>query len=86
MKPDAVARWEKCRALGKTRHILIYGVGPFVVPVIVGLAFFAYRADLNPTLLGVSAVFLLAVGALYGLASWHIFERQYIKAKPQLGG
>lgn len=85
MKSDALARWEKSRALGKTRYILISGVLSYGLPMFVAMTFFAHRADLSPKFIAVSAVLWLTGGALFGLITWHIFERQYRKAKAQLG-
>lgn len=85
MKPDALARWEKSRAIGKRRYILISGVLSYGMPMFVAMTFFAHRADLGPKFIAMSAVLWLTGGALFGLSTWHIFERRYRRAKAQPG-
>ena len=85
MKPQAAARWEKTRAMGKRRYVLISGVLSYGLPMFVAMTFFVHRSDLSPNFIAVSAVLWLTGGALFGLVTWHIFERQFAKAKARLG-
>ena len=80
MKPEVLARWEKTRAKGRTHYILVRGVLSYGLAMFVAMTFFAHRGDLSPKFIGISAVAWLIGGALFGILTWYIFERQYRKA------
>ena len=85
MKPDAFVRWQKTRTLGKRRYVLISGVLSYGLPMFVAMTFFVHRNDLSARFIAASALLWLTGGALFGLITWHIFERQYAKARTRMG-
>ena len=85
MKPEALARWEKTRALGKRRYVLVSGVLSYGLPMFVAMTFFVHRTDLSLRFIAVSTMLWLSAGAAFGFITWHIFERQYAKAQSRLG-
>jgi len=80
MKPAALAQWQKTRAPGMKRFVLVTGVLSWGVPMFVAMTFFVRQAELSPKMLAVSALIWLMGGTLFGLAMWLLAERQYRKA------
>ena len=80
MKPEALAKWEKVRAKGRTRYVLVSGVLSYGLPMFVVMTFLVHRADLSPRFVGISAIVWAIGGALFGAIMWYVLERQYRKA------
>ena len=87
MKPKELARWEKVRARGKRRFVLLWGVAAFG-----GLMFlFTAAADFPSEFSGMPFWFRLAdflttfvimgplLGAVWGLLFWYCMEKRYLK-------
>ena len=80
MKPEVLARWEKARADGKAKYVLVSGVLSYGLPMFIVMTFFVHRKDISPIFIGISFVLWLIGGALFGLGVWYVQERQYSKA------
>ena len=80
MKPEALAKWEKVRARGKARFILVSGVLSYGLPMFIVMTFLVHRSDLSPRFIGISAILWAIGGALFGTIMWYVLERQYRKA------
>ena len=80
MKPEALAKWEKVRARGKARFILVSGVLSYGLPMFIVMTFLVHRSDLSPGFIGISAILWAVGGALFGTIMWYVLERQYRKA------
>jgi len=81
MKPEALAKWERTRANGAMRYILVQGVASYGLPMFIAMTFFLHRNDLSPRFIGISAIIWALGGALFGALMWYVLERQYRKAK-----
>jgi len=80
MKPEALAKWEKLRAKGRTRYILVNGVLSYGLPMFIFMTFFVHQNDLTPISIGFSAMVWAACGAVFGALTWRLLEWQYRKA------
>jgi len=80
MKPEALAKWETARAKGMAHYILVRGVLSYGLPMFIAMTFFVHPNDLSPKFIGISAVLWLIGGALFGVITWYLLERQYRKA------
>ena len=78
--PKAIERWEKQRAKGKTRYILMTGVLGWGAAMFVVMTFFVSHPDeLAWWRIALSAIVCLAGGALFGFLTWALSERRYQK-------
>lgn len=81
MKPAALAQWQKTRALGKRRFVLVSGVLSWGVPMFFVMTFVIGEPEIRPLMIAISALIWLLGGALFGATLWVITERQYRKAR-----
>ena len=80
MKPEEMARWEKVRALGMWRYVLLYGVIAWGAPMFVLMTFVVNPFPTFPELIWISAGIWAIGGALFGTTMWWFAERRYRKA------
>jgi hypothetical protein len=80
MKQKELAQWEKVRAKGRKRYILVTGVLSWGLPMFFAMTFIVNRSRLSPGYIGFSIILWMLAGALFGAVMWHIFERRYRKA------
>ena len=79
MKPEALQRWQRIRAHGKTRFILVTGAS-YAVPMFIATTYFAHRQEVSSNFIAISAIAWLIGGALGAITMWYLQERQYRKA------
>ena len=80
MKPEALARWEKTRAKGMLNYILVRGILSYGLAMFVAMTFVVHHEDLSPKFIGISAIAWTIGGALFGISTWYVLERQFRKA------
>jgi hypothetical protein len=90
MKPrdaEFLKRWETARAHGRRRHILVFGVLAWGLPMFIAMTFFVNPPD-HPTgkLVLFSAVIWFLGGILFGALTWYIAERRYHRLTSQQPG
>jgi len=76
-KPDSIRRWERIRAQGMARYILVQGLIHYGLPLFVLMTFVVHREHLSVAFVGVSALLWAIGGALFGWVMWHVRERMY---------
>lgn len=80
MKPAALAQWQKTRARGMRRFVLVAGVLSWGVPMFFVMTFIIGKPGIRPAMIAISALIWLLGGALFGISMWFVTERQYRKA------
>lgn len=80
MKPDQLEEWKRVRAKGLLRYVLARGVLAYGLPMFLAMTFVVNRDNLNGNFIGLSAVVWSLGGALFGVLTWHLQERKFLKA------
>ncbi len=84
MKPRGLRNWEKVRAGGMTRFVLLRGVLSYGLTMFVVMTFIVHRGDLSARFIAISAGLWLVGGAVFGALTWVLMERIYRKFVPKI--
>ncbi len=84
-KPASVQRWERIRAQGMGRYVLVHGVLSYGLPLFALMTFVVHRERLNPAFIALSALIWLLGGAVFGVVMWHVRGRMYRRIAELLG-
>jgi hypothetical protein len=74
-----IQRWEKQRAGGRGRFILLTGLLGYGLPMFIVMTFFVNRRVLNARSILVGAVLWPVGGLVFGALMWWASERRYAK-------
>tara|TARA_B100002049_G_scaffold222889_1_gene193052 strand:- start:242 stop:523 length:282 start_codon:yes stop_codon:yes gene_type:complete len=89
MKEKQRARWAQIRIKGKTRFIWVNGVLFWGIPMFVFMSFlflpFESGDILNLTVIVTQAVIWVLGGLAFGLLTWTMSERTFLKTPPDNG-
>ncbi|MBB5358678.1 hypothetical protein HDE76_001894 [Rhodanobacter sp. ANJX3] len=77
-------RWEKARAGGMTRFVLLRGVLSYGLTMFVLMTFIVQRDDLSARFIAISALLWSVGGAVFGALTWFLMERIYRKFVPKI--
>ena len=80
VKSRGVQHWEKARANGMLRFVLMRGVLSYGLTMFVVMTFIVHRGDSNPRFIAISALLWLVGGAVFGASTWFLMERIYRKS------
>ncbi len=84
MKTKGMRNWEKARAGGMTRFVLLRGVLSYGLTMFVVMTFIVHRGDLSSRFIAISAGLWLVGGAVFGALTWVLMERIYRKFVPKI--
>jgi len=84
MKAKGLQNWEKARAVGMTRFVLLRGVLSYGLTMFIVMTFIVHRGDLGTRFIAISAVLWFIGGAVFGALTWFLMERIYRKAVPRI--
>lgn len=84
MKTKGMRNWEKARAGGMTRFVLLRGVLSYGLTMFVVMTFIVHRGDLSARFIAISAGLWLVGGAVFGALTWVLMERIYRKFVPKI--
>jgi len=78
------SKWERTRAKGRTRFVLVFGV--LFWGVLVAIFFSLAMGALVPgsqfgLILGLALIFFPIGGIFWGLSVWRLTERKYLQSK-----
>jgi predicted lysophospholipase L1 biosynthesis ABC-type transport system permease subunit len=76
-KPASIQRWERTRAEGLARYILVHGIVLYGLPMFVLMTFVVHRQRLSLAFVLASGLLWAIGGALFGWMVWHVRERMY---------
>ena len=76
-KPGTIQRWERIRAQGLARYIVVHGIIHYGLPLFVLMTFVVHREHLGLAFVGLSALLWTMGGAVFGWVMWHVRERMY---------
>jgi predicted lysophospholipase L1 biosynthesis ABC-type transport system permease subunit len=76
-KPASIQRWERVRAGGLARYILVHGILLYGLPLFALMTFVVHRERLSLAFVLASALLWAIGGALFGWVMWHLRERMY---------
>lgn len=80
MKPDQMEEWQQVRAKGLLRYVLVRGVLAYGLPMFLAMTFVVNRDKLSGNSIGLSVLAWALGGALFGVLTWHVQERKFLKA------
>jgi hypothetical protein len=86
-KPLSIQRWERIRAMGMRRYVLVHGVLLYGLPLFLVMTFVVHRdhVALRPGLLLVLALAWSLGGAVFGWVMWHLRDRMYRRIAAHFG-
>ena len=84
MKSKGLQNWERTRALGMARYVLVKGVLSYGLTMFIVMTFIVHRSDLSTRFIALSAVLWLIAGAVFGTFTWLFMERHYRRAVPKI--
>ena len=84
MKAKGLQNWEKARAVGMTRFVLLRGVLSYGLTMFIVMTFIVHRGDLSARFIAISAGLWLVGGAVFGALTWFLMERIYRKFVPKI--
>lgn len=84
MKAKGLQNWEKVRAGGMTRFVLLRGVLSYGLTMFIVMTFIVHRGDLGTRFIAISAVLWFIGGAVFGALTWFLMERIYRNAVPRI--
>lgn len=76
-KPESIQRWERVRARGLGRYVLVHGILAFGFPLFALMTFVVHRERLTLAFVAASALLWALGGGLFGWVMWHVRERMY---------
>ena len=76
-KPRSIQRWERVRAQGLGRYVLVHGVLAYGLPLFLVMTFLVHREQLSWRAVLVLALAWAIGGAVFGWVMWHVRERLY---------
>lgn len=79
VKPEQLEKWKQTRAKGMFRYVLLSGVFSYGLAMFVVMTFVVNSDKLSSSFVGFSAILWTVGGALFGLATWFVQERQFRK-------
>ncbi|MDF2444855.1 MAG: hypothetical protein K0S46_91 [Moraxellaceae bacterium] len=79
MRTSSIGYWEKIRAKGRARFILVNGMLGYGISMFFAMTFFVLDDPITFWLLVSWAVIWLIGGAIFGALIWYVQERQYNK-------
>lgn len=86
MKEKNRLKWEKIREKGKKQYIWKYGALYWGLPMFIIMTFFVNnRNDYHHSLFSIalSIIVWLFAGILFGIVTWGINERKYLKSNKE---
>ncbi len=84
MKTKGMRHWEKARAGGMMRFVLLRGVLSYGLTMFIVMTFIVHRDDLSARFIAISAGLWLVGGAVFGLLTWFLMERIYRRFVPKI--
>ena len=72
--------WKQVRAKGLLRYVLVRGVLAYGLPMFLAMTFVVNRDKLNSNFIGLSVLVWALGGALFGVLTWHVQERKFVRA------
>ncbi|CAN5222891.1 hypothetical protein BH11PSE14_BH11PSE14_14390 [soil metagenome] len=84
-KSASILRWERIRARGLARYVLVNGVLSYGLPLFALMTFVVHRAHLTVLFVIASALLWALGGALFGWVMWHVRGRMYRRLAQLLG-
>ena len=84
MKSKGIRHWEKVRAGGMIRFVLLRGVLSYGLTMFMVMTFIVHRGDLSTRFIAISAALWLVGGAAFGVLTWVLMERIYRKFVPKI--
>ena len=84
MKAKGLRNWEKARAGGMTRFVLLRGVLSYGLTMFIVMTFIVHRGDLSARFIAISAGLWLVGGAVFGALTWFLMERIYRRFVPKI--
>jgi hypothetical protein len=84
MKNKGMRNWEKARAGGMLRFVLLRGVLSYGLTMFVVMTFIVHRDALSARFIAISALLWLVGGAVFGVLTWLLMERMYRRALPKI--
>jgi len=84
VKARGLRNWEKARAAGMTRFVLVRGVLFYGLTMFFVMTFIVHRGDLTARLIALSALLWLIGGAVFGALTWFLMEWIYRKFVPNI--
>ena len=76
-KPDTIQRWERIRAQGLARFILVHGIVSYSLPLFLLMTFVLHHGHSGLTFVALSALLWTIGGGVFGWVMWHVRERMY---------
>jgi hypothetical protein len=84
-KPRSIQQWERIRARGLRRYVLVHGMLAYGLPLFLLMTFVVHREHLAPRVVLVSAVAWAIGGAVFGWVMWHARDRLYRRLAAHFG-
>ena len=84
MKTKGMRNWEKTRAGGMMRFVLLRGVLSYGLTMFIVMTFIVHRGDLSARFIAISAGLWLVGGATFGALAWVLMERIYRRLVPKI--
>lgn len=86
-KPLSIRRWERIRARGLRRYVLVHGVLLYGLPLFLVMTFVVHRQHvaLRPVLALVLGLAWGLGGAAFGWVMWHVRDRMYRRIAAHFG-
>ncbi len=84
MKARGLRNWEKTRAGGMTRFVLLRGVLSYGLTMFIVMTFIVHRGDISGRFIAISALLWSVGGAVFGALTWFLMERIYRKFVPKI--
>jgi hypothetical protein len=84
-KPRSIQQWERIRARGLGRYVLVHGVLAYGLPLFLLMTFVVHREHAAPRFVLVSAAAWAVGGAVFGWVMWHARDRLYRRLAAHFG-
>lgn len=80
MRAEQLEKWKDIRQKGMLRYVLVSGVLSYGLAMFIAMTFVMQRDKLDAGFIVVSAIAWTIGGALFGVLTWFLQERQFRKA------
>ena len=84
-KAASIRRWERIRARGMARYVLVQGVLAYGLPLFALMTFVVHREHASARFILVSAAAWAVGGAVFGWILWHLRDRMYRRLAAHFG-
>lgn len=84
-KPRSIRQWERVRAQGLRRYVVVHGMLAYGLPLFLVMTFVVHREHLAWRFVLVSAAAWALGGALFGWVMWHARDRLYRRLAAHFG-